>query len=180
MADTVVTLPIKDGTGASSGLSAISSSSGYSSYHALTGTLATDMNSKLENLVDIKNATQSVSSSLKQGSESITTILSNYTILASNSSITTASYSDLTSGTAVTVSGLSSRKTLIFFNHTNADVYMAIGTSVDVPNGIYTYVISSSGSYLSEHRYANLAHYLTGSSGVSSGRLTITSLTKPS
>jgi hypothetical protein len=180
MPDTVTTLAIKDGTATASGLSAISSSTGYSTYHALTGTLATDMNSKLENLVDIKNASQSVSSSLKQGSESITTILSNYTILASAATITTASYTELKNGTAITASALPSRKTLIFFNHTNADVYMAIGSTLDVNNGLYTYVIASSGSYTSEHRYAGLVHYLTGSSDASTGRLTITSLTKPS
>ncbi len=173
MADT--TLIIKDGTGASSGLSAVSSSTGYSTYHALTGANVQEIITRLGNLSDISSSISSISSSVNSISSSVSG-LSTFINTATTSNITTASYSDLTSGTAITSSALSGRKTLIFFNHTNADVYMSIGTPVDVANGIYTYVISSSGSYLSEHRYAELAHYLTGSSGVTTGRLTITSL----
>ncbi len=50
MADTVTTLVIKDGDKATSGLSAISSSTGYSTYHALTGTLASDLSSSLSSI----------------------------------------------------------------------------------------------------------------------------------
>jgi hypothetical protein len=171
MSDT--TLIIKDGTGASSGLSAVSSSTGYSTYHALTGANVQEIITRLGNINPISSSVYSISSSVY----TINSNINNYTIAATTASITTASAADLSS--VVTVGALSGRKTLIFFNHTNADVYMSIGATIDVPNGIYTYVISSSGSYLSEHRYAELAHYLTGSSGLTTGRVTITSIRKP-
>ncbi len=194
-------LKVKDGLGTIQTLSAISASDGISTYHALTGTIASDISSSLSSIktnitnllsgtvisasVDIITGdTDLITGSIKELSSSLNysgSVAQNiytYTSVVGSSTITTASYADLTNGTAITSSASANRKSLIVFNHTNADVYMSIGAGLDVANGSYTYVIASSGSYNSEYRYAGLVHYLTGSSGVTSGRVTITNLVK--
>jgi hypothetical protein len=232
MADTVTKLVIKDGTGASSGLSAISSSTGYSSYHALTGTLAAHISSSLrfgtrgagEILDDIDSNTSALQATLNNISGSISSISTNFTNLlsgsvsasidiitgdtniitsslnnissslvyagsslskltydytekANDSSISAINTTNLKDGTKRSVSGNSTRKSLLFFNHTNGDVYLGIGaTSVTASSGIYTYAIATSGSYASEHRYAHLEHNYSGSSTCTTGFLTITEI----
>jgi hypothetical protein len=193
-------LKVKDGLGTIQTLSAISASDGISTYHALTGTIASDISSSLSSIktnisnllsgtvisasVDIITGdTNLITGSIKELSSSLNYSGSvaqnvyNYTSQATLANIVTASHSELTSGSPFSVSYSANRKSLIFFNHTNADVYMSIAASLDVPNGYYTYVLASSGSYISETRYSTLLHYLTGSSGVTNGRVTITSIT---
>jgi hypothetical protein len=61
MADSPQSLSIKDGTGAASKLASISGSFGFSTYHALTGTLASDVSSSLSS---ISSSVSGISSSL--------------------------------------------------------------------------------------------------------------------
>ena len=152
MPDTVTTLVIKDGDKATSGLSAISSSTGYSTYHALTGTLASDLSSSL--------AALSV----------------NVVKYATGSVITPVTYTTLENGTKTTVTAKTNRSNLTIFNHTNGDLYIAISSSIDVATGKYTYVLASSGSYYSEKTDSRLEHTLTGSAAMSTGFATITEM----
>ena len=159
MADTLLTLAIKDGTGTASGLSAISASTGYSTYHALTGTLSAD-----------------ISSSLSSISSSIATLSINAVKYATGSVITPVTYTTLENGTKTTISAATNRSNLTIFNHTNGDLYIAISSSIDVATGKYTYVLTSSGSYYSEKTDARLEHTLTGSTAMSTGFVTITEM----
>jgi hypothetical protein len=178
MADALVTLSIKDGTGASSGLTAVSSSTGYATAHILTGDVATQIN---QNIADIEvyagqiyNNTRYNTTSSAQYLSDIKDKLSVTSDIAVSASIGYFSYTDITNGSTRGVSSNSSRKSVLLFNHTNGDVFISIGSGVTPTN--YTYVLSASGSYFSERQYANLAHYVSGSTGVTTGKFMITSI----
>ncbi len=223
MADTVTTLAIKDGTATASGLSAVSSSTGYSTYHALTGTLANDLSSSLSSIstnignlltgttisasVDIitgdtniiTGALDKISSSLSYNNLSAANILNNissslyeisssinnfyndyYDIQKYSNNVTryTTSNTLIKNGTPQSYLSLSSLRTsLYFYNATNAEVYLTIGstTSYNV-NGAYTLVIPSSGSYVSLRENCRLAHGVTGSVNGTTGHVIFTEI----
>ncbi len=238
MPDTIATLRVKDATGSNITLSAVSGTNGIATYHALTGTIASDISSSLNYngasaaywLNTIHSKVETVQGYLTYGGSSAATLINtaNSRLETTNNKLTdvssslnyggystayylneiktavqnldtndlpdvrssldvienlsivdaTSSNYNLGSGAPLDAAGLvdgmthtlsfipfnSNTKGVMFYNHTDADVYVRINGIPTASSGHYSFVIPPSGSKdILDPRYCKFSFYFTGS-----------------